>query len=217
MSEILIVDDDPEIRENLEEILQGADYRTSSVATAQDGINRAISIKYDLILLDFMMPGMNGIEALSEFKRVSPKSKVIMITAFATIENAVEAIKKGASEYISKPFKIPDLLMLIKQVLEELRFEYGIKKLEMEETLSSLSNSIRREIIRMIWEHKKMRMMGITRELGIEDHTKVLFHLKTLKESGLLQQDDNKAYQLTKEGEKIKECLTILDNFLSDA
>lgn len=216
MSKILIVDDDLEIRENLAEILQGANYNIGTASTAQDGINKVKNGHYDIILLDFMMPGMNGIEALSEFKRVSPKSKVIMITAFATIDNAVEAIKRGASDYISKPFKIPDLLMLVRQVLEEARFENGIKKLEMEETLSSLSNSTRREILRMIWESKSMRLMEITRTLGIDDHTKVLFHLKNLKGSALIRQNGNKAYLLTQEGEKIIECLAILDNFLTD-
>ncbi|PCI27289.1 MAG: hypothetical protein COB67_08805 [SAR324 cluster bacterium] len=216
MNQILVVDDDLELRENITEILDGAGFSPQAAACAQDGIELAKQGQFEIILLDFMMPGMNGIEAIPEFQRVSPHSKIIMLTAFATVENAVNAIKKGASEYISKPFKIDQLLTLIRQMLEELRFDVGIKKLEMEETLSSLSNSIRRKTIRLFQSRKSIRMMEITRELGIEDHTKVAFHLRILKEAGILGQNKDKSYHLTKEGEKIHECLHILENYLAD-
>jgi DNA-binding NtrC family response regulator len=216
LSKILIVDDDLEYRENMKEILDNAGYFNDSAGSVKQALKKLDEQHFDVILLDFMMPGMDGINALGEFKRISPNSKIIMVTAFASIENAVTAIKKGASEYISKPFKIDALLLLIKQVLEEIRFEGNIKKLKLEGTVSSLSNSIRREIIRLFQTNEKIRLMETARKLDIEDHTKLLFHLKTLKEAGIIRQDKKRTYLLTKEGKKVLECLNVLDNYLCE-
>ncbi len=216
MTNILIVDDDDEVRENLEEILNDERYSTWTAISAKDALEQAKKRKFEIILLDYMMPDQTGIDVLSDLKRANPKSKIIMITAFATIENAVNAIKKGASEYISKPFKIDQLLVLIRQVLEEIRFEKRIEKTQMEETLSSLSNSIRRETMRMFRTRKTLRLMEITRELKIEDHTKVVFHLKSLKQSGILDQNEEKLYQLTLEGKNILKCLDLMENFMAE-
>jgi len=216
LNKILIVDDDVEYRENLKEILDNAGYSNDMAGSAKEAMEKLGDQQFDVILLDYMMPDIDGINALGEIKKISPNSKIIMITAFASIENAVTAIKKGASEYISKPFKIDALLLMIKQVLEELRFEGNIKKLKLEGTLSCLSNSIRREIIRMFQTNKKIRLMETVRKLAIEDHTKLLFHLKTLKEARIIKQDKKRSYLLTKEGKKVLECLNILDIFLSE-
>jgi DNA-binding NtrC family response regulator len=215
LNKILIVDDDKEYRENLKEVLDNAGYPNDMAESAKEAIKKLGEKQFDVILLDFMMPEIDGINAIGEFKKISPHSKILMITAFASIENAVAAIKKGASEYISKPFKIEALLLMIKQMIEELRFEGDIKKLKLEGTLSSLSNSIRREIIRMFQTSEKIRLMETARKLDIEDHTKLLFHLKTLKEAGIIKQDKKRTYLLTKEGTKVLECLNILDNYLS--
>ena len=214
MKKILIVDDDAEFRLNLTEVLMGAGYQTESAASAQEAIARSEAEEFDIILLDFMMPKMNGIDSLLTLRRVRPKTKVIMITAFATVENAVDAIKKGASDYISKPFKIEALLTTIRRVLEEARFEVCVNNLDLDRTLSSLANPIRRNIIKLLHARENMRLMEITRELGIDDHTKVIFHLKLLKEAGIVQQDKEKSYSLAKEGTKTIDCLRMLENYL---
>ncbi len=214
MKKILIVDDDAELRMSLSEILKGAGYLTDEAASGNEAITKIFSEDFDIALLDLMMPGMNGIEALKEIRMIGPKPKAIMITAFATIDNAVDAIKKGASDYISKPFKMDELLTTIRRVLEEASFESSIKKLDIEHTMISLSNPIRRNIMRMLNTMPGMRLMEICRELGIEEHTKVVFHMKMLKESGIIEQDKEKAYSLTKEGEKAMDFLKALDNYL---
>lgn len=216
MSHILIVDDDIEYRDNLKEILDGAGYPNDAAGSVAEALKKLAAEQFDVILLDFMMPGMDGINAIEKFKQIQPGSKIIMITAFASIENAVTAIKKGASEYISKPFKIDALLLMIKQELEELRFEREIKKLNLEGTLSSLSNSIRRDIIRMFHTNKNIRLMETARKLDIDDHTKLLFHLRILKEAQIIKQDEKRYYLLTKQGKKVLECLNILDNYMSE-
>ncbi|MBU1341027.1 MAG: response regulator [Proteobacteria bacterium] len=216
MNRVLIVDDDIEYRENVKEILDEAGYPNDMAGSAKEALEKLVVQQFDVILLDFMMPGIDGINAIEKFKKIRPNSKIIMITAFASIENAVTAIKKGASEYISKPFKIDALLLMIKQVIEEFRFEGDIKKLKLEGTLSSLSNSIRREIIRLFHANKKIRLMETARKLDIEDHTKLIFHLKSLKDAKIIKQDEQRAYLLTKEGKKVLECLNILDQYLSE-
>lgn len=215
MKKVLIVDDDAELRSTLSEILKGAGYHIDEASSGKEAIEKMASKDFDIALLDLMMPKMNGIETLTELKKITPKTKVIMITAFATVENAVDAIKKGASDYISKPFRIDDLLTTIRRVIEEGRFEEGITKLDLDYTLSSLANPIRRNILRLLNSRKSMRLMELVRELGIEDHTKVVFHLKVLKESGIIEQDKDKSYSLTEEGERILSGLKILENYLS--
>ena len=209
MKKILIVDNDEELRGNLTEILLDSGYHTGTACNGAEALEKAAS-GFDVILLDFMMPGINGLEVLAELKKIST-AKIIMITAFATTDNAVSAIKKGASDYVSKPFMIDNLLITIKRVLEEARFEKKLLQFDMDFTLSSLANPIRRNIIRLLHAHDKMRLMELTRELEISDHTKVIFHLKSLKGSHIIQQNKDKTYSLTPGGIKIFDCLAILE------
>ena len=214
MKKILIVDDDKEISSHLAELLKSEGYHVEVAATAKEAIEKAGAQEIDVVLLDFMMPKMSGLDALPEIRRARPRAKMIMMTAFATVENAVNAIKGGASDYISKPFKIEELLTAIRRVLEEASFEEGMKKVSVDCTLSSLASPIRRNILKLLRIRGAMRLMEITRELGIEDHTKVVFHLKILKEAGIMEQDHDKSYSLTSEGTKTLDCLRTIENYL---
>jgi len=214
MKKFLIVDDDTELRSSLAEVLQGEGYATEEAASGREALKKIASEEFDVVLLDMMMPEMDGMETLMELKRSGSRSKVVMITAFATIGNAVEAIKKGASDYISKPFKIEVLLTTIRRVLEESRFEEDTKDLDLDFTLSSLSNPIRRNILHLLNERGSMRLMELTRELDIEDHTKVVFHLKMLRESGIIEQNEDKSYVITKEGNRTVSCLKLIQSHL---
>ncbi|MBF0472932.1 MAG: response regulator, partial [Nitrospirae bacterium] len=169
---------------------------------------------FDIILLDLIMPGIKGIDAMVEIKKISPRTKVIMITAFATIDSAVQAIQKGASEYISKPFKINELLTVVNRVTEEIKFADNIKHVDLDFALSSFSNSIRRDILSMLYEKTKMRFMEIVKQLEIEDSRKVVFHLKILKEANYITQDSDKLYFLTSVGEVAYNSLKIFKDYL---
>jgi DNA-binding NtrC family response regulator len=212
MKKILVVDDDAEFRSNLIEVLKGAGYETESVSSAKAAMDLAGVQDFDIVLLDFMMPKMNGIDTLIALRKSMPKTRVIMITAFSSIENAVVAIKKGASDYVSKPFKIDELLTTIRRVLEEAKFEENMERMDFDHTLSSLANPIRRSILKLLRSRDEMRLMEITRELGIDDHTKVVFHLKILKEAGSIEQNVNKSYFLTAAGMKTIDCLKTMEN-----
>jgi DNA-binding NtrC family response regulator len=214
MKKILIVDDDAEFRSHLIEVLREEGYETDSVSSAKDALAKNQAVTYDVVLLDLMMPGMSGSDALLEIRKRHPRTKVIMITAFATVENAVDAIRRGASDYISKPFKIHELLTTIRRVLEEARFEEGMKKLNFEQVLKSVASPIRRKILKLLRAGGRLRLMEITRELGIEDHTKVVFHLRILKEAGSIEQDEEKSYLLTSEGVKTLDCLKTMEQTL---
>ena len=212
---ILIVDDEEVIRTNLSELLKENGYFTDAAVSGRQAIERVTYGDFDIVLLDLMMPVMDGMETLKEIKKIRPKTKVIMITAFATVENAVDAIKNGANDYIPKPYIANELLSTIRRVIEEARFEENLKKLKIEETLFFLSSPIRRNILVLLYSRGSLRLMDITRKLEIDDHTKVMFHLKTLREYGMIDQGE-KSYSLTKEGEEIVEFLKILGSYLSE-
>ncbi len=213
MKKILIVDDDKEIRMNLSEIMAGRGYEVASAVSGSEAIEKATVEDFDLVLLDLIMPKMSGSDVLVALRTVSPRSRVIMITAFATIDNAVDAIKRGASDYVAKPFKIDDLLMRVRRVLEEARVDICTTKGDFDCVLSTLSNPIRRTIINLL-SRSAMRLMELVRELKMEDHTKVIFHLKILKEAGIIEQGKDKSYSLAREGTRAIECLNVLENFL---
>ncbi len=215
MKKILIVDDDAELRTYVSVILREAGYHTEEAVSGRDAVKRASAGDFDIILLDLIMPKGDGNEALIELKKIAPRSRVIMLTAFASIGNTVEAIKKGASDCLAKPFKINDLLVAIRRALAEASFEECSGQKDLTCILSSLSNETRTKIMRMIAARKRMRLMEIANELNIEDHTKVIFHMKILKQTGIVEQDKEKAYSLTERGEKIMSCLKILEAHLA--
>jgi len=217
MKRILVVDDDQELRSNLTFVLKEAGYQTDEASSAQEAVKLAVDEDFDVVLLDVIMPKSGKIDALAELRRVAPRSKIVMITAFATIENAVDAIKRGASDYLSKPFKIDALLTTIRRVLEEARFEVRATSENFDCVLGALSNPIRRKILRIIAQKKRARLIELARELDIEDHTKVIFHLKILKECGIIEQEKDKSYSLTTKGEGTLNCLNIVESHLSGA
>ncbi len=120
---ILVVDDEPAIRENLELLLSQANYRVSLAENGTSGLNKIDSELFDLVLLDVMMPDKNGLEVLREIRQVAPETAVIMITAFGTIENAVNAIKAGAVDYVTKPWDNEKLLLDIRNSIHQQKLQ----------------------------------------------------------------------------------------------
>ena len=116
---ILVADDDLSIREGCERILRGEGYR---VRTAKDGLQALQALKeeqFDLALLDLKMPGRNGLQVLREIKRQSPHTEVVMITGFATVETAVEAMRLGAYDYIPKPFPPSEVRQVVAKMIQK--------------------------------------------------------------------------------------------------
>lgn len=218
MSKILVVDDDEQMREDVTEILVREGYNVSNVGSGEEALKRIKEEDFDVILTDFVMPGIDGMEVLRQSKRLKPAIRVIMVTGFGTIENAVEAMKEGASDYVSKPFKIGEVQATVKRVIEEANFNKslsssGVKDDRVQEMLSSLSNPIRRAVVEYLFLQGKSSFMGIFGELGVEDHTKLSFHLRKLKTFGVVEQDEKKRYTLSSRGKKVAETLKNLKGY----
>jgi DNA-binding NtrC family response regulator len=116
---ILVVDDEDALRTVLSGELVSEGY---DVRTAADGEEAVASLQkeaFDLILLDIKMPRMNGFEVLKFVKEKFPKTKVVMLTGFADLKNAIESKKLGAEDFVSKPYDLVDLLTTIERVLGE--------------------------------------------------------------------------------------------------
>ena len=207
---ILVVDDDRELRETISEILTDAGFVISAAGSGEEALDILGGQTFDLVLLDMIMPGLGGQEILPLLKRQAPRTRIIMITAFATVENAVAAMRKGADDYLTKPFKVDELLTAVRRSLEEARFLNCGFQIEMDSTFSCLANPIRRDILKLIGREQRLRFMDIARQLSIEDHTKMNFHLKMLRTADLVGQDENKNYVLTQQGVRILACLSQL-------
>ncbi len=215
MTRILVVDDDSELRDTIAEVLGGEGFEVSTARDAEIALNLMDDSDFDLILLDLVMPGMGGMAALPSIKKKLPRTRVMMMTAFSTVSNAVESMKQGADDYITKPFKIEELLATVRKNLEEARFLACKAFLDMDDTFNSMANMTRRRIILLLRQEGRMRFMEIARNLGVEDHTKVNFHIKVLRESGLVEQDENRAYQLSNNGARVAECLDFIGRSLN--
>ena len=118
---ILVIDDEEIIREALEALLVAEGFRVTTAATGQEGIDAVGRKPIDAVLLDLMLPDLNGIQVLDEIRRQDDELPIIMITAYGTIESAVAATKQGAFYYFTKPFKNDEVLAVLRNAIERRR------------------------------------------------------------------------------------------------
>src|SRR4029453_10957262 len=118
MADILIIDDEKAIRKTLSEILSFEGYKLDEAADGEEGLKRFKDKSYDLVLCDIKMPKIDGIEFLQKAGEVNPDIPIIMISGHGNIETAVEAVKKGAYDYISKPPDLNRLLITIRNAMD---------------------------------------------------------------------------------------------------
>lgn len=118
MEKILIIDDNESVRYTLESVLEEAGFNTVSVEDGFKAIDEVRSKKYDLIICDMKLPKMDGMQIMEEIMKISPETPLIFLTAFGDIKNAVEAMRKGAFDYITKPFDNDDMVITIRKALE---------------------------------------------------------------------------------------------------
>jgi DNA-binding NtrC family response regulator len=118
-SSILVVDDEDSLRNVLAGELVNEGYEVRSAADGDEAISDLEKNSYDLVLLDIKMPRMTGFEVLKHLKQKHPRTKVVMLTGFADLKNAIESKKLGADDFVSKPYDLVDLLTTIERVLSE--------------------------------------------------------------------------------------------------
>lgn len=114
---ILIIDDDPEIRELLDFDIASSGYYTDTASDGMEGLSKALNNKYDLILLDVMMPKMNGFDVCKNIRQAKINTPILMLTAKGTIGDKTSGFNSGADDYLVKPFDVQEVLLRIRVLL----------------------------------------------------------------------------------------------------
>ncbi len=116
---ILVVDDERSLREFLEIFFRREGFAVTTAASVDEAMVAVTADEFDVVISDVQMAGASGLELLRSVKEAAPETVVIMITAFATTENAIEAMKQGAYDYVTKPFKVDELRLVVEKALEK--------------------------------------------------------------------------------------------------
>ncbi|MGQ9471997.1 MAG: sensor histidine kinase [Candidatus Aminicenantales bacterium] len=132
---VLVIDDEESMRDSCAQILRRHGYYVELAADGQTGLERAAAIKPDIALIDLKMPGLSGFDVLDRIKTVDPEIISIVITGYATVESAVEAMKKGAYDFLPKPFTPEELRVIIRRALERRELAREAEKLRREKKL----------------------------------------------------------------------------------
>ena len=139
---ILVVDDESIIRENLERILSEENYQVTSVATGEEALSFLKETDVDVVLLELNLPDTTGIEVLKKGKELDPDLLVIIITGYASVESAVQALKLGAYDYIKKPFKADVIKLIVRLAFEAQQLKKQVGSLKRRLKLPSHLNII---------------------------------------------------------------------------
>ncbi len=118
---VLVIDDEEVIQDILQTILEKEGYGVDVLPDGEAGIDRFRQRSYDAVICDLMLPGMDGLKVLEEMKRLDADCPVLMITAYATVETALQAMRNGAYDYVTKPFKNDELLMILDKCIAQRR------------------------------------------------------------------------------------------------
>jgi two-component system response regulator RegX3 len=191
---VLIVEDEEAIRAGLIDVLVFHGYETDSAATGPEGLQKALTGQFDLILLDVMLPGMDGYAICEKIREVDRDQPIIMLTAKSSDEEIIAGLKLGADDYVSKPFSIQQLVLRIEavlrrsQIVQEQSRMLSIGSIEVDtenlsaingsdeiaftkreiEVLSYLANNSDRPVPR---DELLSKVWGYARDLGIETRT----------------------------------------------
>ncbi len=124
MPRVLVIDDEPNVIYSLQKGLQSASLIVEGASSAKQGIERARLRNYDVTILDVRLPDMSGLDAFGRIQEIDPRMPVIIVTAFATTETAIEAMKRGAYDYLIKPLNIHPLRELVAKAVEVSRLRH---------------------------------------------------------------------------------------------
>ena len=132
---VLVIDDEESMRDSCSLILTRSNFQAETAAEGLSGLQKIRDLKPDLVLVDLKMPGISGFEVLENLKQIDPHIIPIVITGYATVDSAVEAMKKGAYDFLSKPFTPEEFRIIIKRALERRRLALEAETLRREKKL----------------------------------------------------------------------------------
>lgn len=155
---VLIVDDEPLMRISISDALKGEGYEVAEAGLGKDGIALLREEAFDIVITDLRLPDTDGLKVLKSCRRSSPETRVILITAHASVNSAVDAMKHGAYDYITKPFSMDELLLMIKRIvrLKDLERENMMLKKRMEGRYDFSGIISRSEVMRDILDKVKI-------------------------------------------------------------
>lgn len=155
---ILVVDDEPDVLLTLRAILQEDGYTVDTAADGEAAIEAIRACKYDLVLTDLKLPGIDGLGVLAEVQKISPNSVTIMMTGYGSVNSAIEAVHLGAYEYLLKPMEVPELKQAVRRSLER-------KRLSEIDTLYRVSRAVTgshdRDQVAKVIEEAARQVLGI--------------------------------------------------------
>jgi diguanylate cyclase (GGDEF)-like protein len=169
---VLIVDDAPDTLEIIQKLLYYEGYDVAMASTGEEGVKKVEEEKPDVVLMDINLPGIDGTEALRRIRIINPLQCVIMLTAFATLDNAVGALKEGASDFVKKPFENEHLIHIVNQCLEKSKtlkekekLEEEVRRLSVTDDLTGLYNhrhffkTLEAELVRLRRQKTSLSLM----------------------------------------------------------
>jgi signal transduction histidine kinase len=188
---VLVIDDEEAMRDSCSQILRKSDYRVETAEDGSAGLDKVKSLVPDLVLVDLKMPGISGFEILEQLKNLDPYIIPIVITGYATVDSAVEAMKKGAYDFLPKPFSPEELRIIVRRAYERRKLLLGAESLKKEKKLleenfiTLVSHQLRSPLV-TIQQYFEVILAGIVgpleekpREMILKVHDRVegLLHL----------------------------------------
>ncbi len=144
---ILLIEDEPDVRESYLSMLSILGYNADTAENGMDGLQKIMAKNYDIVITDLNMPVMNGLETLTRIKKKAPQIDVIVMTGFATIDNAISAMKQGAFDYITKPVSIEHVKIVLSKCHQQIEAHRENKKLRDLNTRLSELNELKDKFI----------------------------------------------------------------------
>ena len=114
---VLIIDDEPLMRLSISDALKAEGYNIASVESGGEGLKAIKDKAYDIVITDLKLPEVDGLHILKSCRHYSPMTKILMITAYGSVETAVEAMRQGAYDYITKPFSMDEMIIIVKRLI----------------------------------------------------------------------------------------------------
>ncbi len=160
-SHILIIDDEEAMRDSCTQILVKEDCRVETAESGEIGLEKVKEFKPDLVLLDLKMPGLSGMDVLKELPKIDPHLITVVITGYATVESAVDAMKQGAYDFLPKPFTPNELRVIVNRGLERRQFILENKRLQKEQ------EKMRENFVSMISHELKSPLAAVQQNLMV--------------------------------------------------